>query len=141
MIFKMCPDCYELYTITNDNSKTDFFFDRCNKFNCTSSGDLVYIDELIAPEISELNKLGLKTSFSCAGHRENIKNISKPYVAFRKGIKLPDISDDGIEFNFEETPHLGVRIYAKDVTYENVYEKTFYFKGFLNKLIEILKNK
>lgn len=138
MIFKMCIKCKTLYTIHDGEDNMTY----CHNYFCNGFDNdcLVTLDELIAPEIAILNQLGLETAFSCSGHRLNKEQISYPYVAFKKGIEVPNLEDPEIDY-VEENPecNFGIGLYAKNVTYENVYEKALYFKNYLNKLIELLK--
>lgn len=138
MIFKMCEKCKTLYYIHNDEVNINY----CHNYFCNGFDNdcLVVLDELIAPEIAILNQLGLETVFSCSGHRLNKEAISYPYVAFKKGIEVPNLEDPEIEYNEnDDRCNFGISLYAKNVTYENVYEKSLYFKNYLNKLIELLK--
>lgn len=60
----VCMECFEIYDKRFLNDRYDEI--PCPKEDC--SGDVVELDELIAPTIILLNEKGYCTKFCCSGH-------------------------------------------------------------------------
>lgn len=69
---------------------------------CKCGGDIVEVDELIAPTIIELNKKGWTTLYCCSGHMN--EEIISSYIKFEH---MPNILPIGFE-------RKGESIYQKD---------------------------
>lgn len=53
------------------------------------------VDDLIAPAISQLNKLGYVTAFCCSGHAEQEERPVYAYISFWFGETPPEYLPDG----------------------------------------------
>lgn len=91
----ICMECYEEYA---SGSITTYKNGRviCPKVEC--AGDVVEIDEFIAPAVIGLNKKGYITKYSCAGHSK-FRNIHF-YVAICGHVTLNDVPNG---FSVEHT--------------------------------------
>lgn len=82
----LCSKCYSVGKLTDIVAdERTYYCERCNKkqkFNYWD--DLILVDEIIAAEVSELNKLGFETKHSCSGHT----NDPFGYIAFAKKYEI-----------------------------------------------------
>jgi hypothetical protein len=90
----LCLKCFKVY-----NQKT-IKNDMCKVKGC--HGDVVEIDELFIPLITELNKKGYKTNYCCSGH---IDSISNSYIYFKDEIILPSLPN-GYLYDQDMYPHV-----------------------------------
>ncbi|MBD1379051.1 hypothetical protein [Metabacillus arenae] len=103
----VCMSCYEKYEgrfldIANRYGET-----FCPKYEC--HGNVIELDELIAPVIIMLNQKGYLTKFCCSGHWYEL--VSTPYIYFHEGFipgtvpesfKIDDHNSDTIRATYEE---------------------------------------
>jgi len=108
-MIQICDKCFKIYKLstyvkTKDGYKTvaDEIL-PCPKVGC--KGILYECDEIFAPIISQLNKKGYKTFYSCSGHIKPdycvtyvpiYKKVYKShpiesYISFENGTELPNI--------------------------------------------------
>lgn len=82
----LCSKCYSVGKLTDDMTEQGIYHcEQCGrdqKFN--HYNDLILIDEMIAAEVSELNKLGFETKYSCSGHT----NDPFGYIRFTKKYEI-----------------------------------------------------
>jgi hypothetical protein len=83
-------DCFEHYDV-RFIAKTERKEYLCPKADC--QGDVVWLDELIAPAIIVLNKKGYTTKYCCSGHW--YENYSYMYIYFNDWVLLPEKLPDG----------------------------------------------
>lgn len=114
----MCPNCYEIVDIKKVNSVIDFNYElpdfmtdfqfgkdvekisynvdlpllniHCTCKHCNNEVVLVELDQGISDIVSNLNKKGYNTIFSCEGHIIDEENYDIAYVIF----EVSDIADD-----------------------------------------------
>nr|DAS76713.1 MAG TPA: hypothetical protein [Caudoviricetes sp.] len=97
-IMYMCPNCFERCEVGITKAKLEFIMDEemevsfnpiskavagiINNVRCRFCGaSMIQIDEEISYQVSQFNKKGFLTLFSCEGHYEN-GGISLPYIVF-----------------------------------------------------------
>lgn len=97
-IMHMCPNCFERCEVGTTKAKLEFIMDEdmevsfnpineavagiINDVRCRFCGaSMVQIDEEISSQVSQFNKKGFLTLFSCEGHYKN-GGISRPYIVF-----------------------------------------------------------
>lgn len=95
----LCMDCCEPYDRRfldpiKYGGKIEYI---CPKESC--EGDVIELDELIAPTIIKLNKKGYHTQYCCSGHWYS--EHSTPYIYFHKDCEPPTCPES---FSFEDTP-------------------------------------
>ncbi len=105
----VCMDCFEIYDIKYLHRKSDYtYVDAvCPKKNC--HGDVVELDEMIAPAVIELNRKGYFTDFCCSGHWYN-EGIHT-YLVFEDAECVPDTLPKGF---FLETKNDKYAIFPKN---------------------------
>lgn len=76
----VCLTCYETYDTRFLHKPNDYYEVCCPKLNC--DGDVVELDELIAPTIILLNLKGYYTKYCCSGHWYD--DCLSPYIYFHE---------------------------------------------------------
>lgn len=90
----VCMECYEFY---DEKFLMNFSGEiLCPKTNC--EGDVIELDELIAPTILLLNQKGYMTKYCCSGHWYDY--ILSPYIFF-----YDDYIPDTIPTSFKWDDH------------------------------------
>ncbi len=79
----VCLECSEVYEKQFLPKEDDDGFTICPKSSC-AGGDIVELDELIAPAIILLNQKGYFTKYCCSGHWYNPYS---PYIYFESGFE------------------------------------------------------
>lgn len=92
----VCMDCYEHYDYRFLSLPPDRIY-VCPKNNC--QGDVVELDELIAPTIILLNQKGYTTKYCCSGHWYENPN---GYIFFEDWVDKFDVLPEGFEY---DPPH------------------------------------
>lgn len=110
----VCMDCYEYYDHKFLKRDVQDMY-VCPKTSC--SGDVVEIDELIAPTIILLNQKGYITKYCCSGHWYS--ECSTPYIYFYDFVELPEILPYG--FKYEQTNTIRKRFDDFEDEYLNKY--------------------
>ena len=177
----MCPECYEIVDVRKVNNVIDFeYYDlpdfmtdfhlgedvenvsynvdlpliniHCTCKHCNNKVSLIELDEGIVDMISNLNKKGYDTIFSCEGHIINEENYDLAYVIF----EVPDIADDIFFINriYKNFPSHAwiinrsfrrlenksvVEIYMRD-SYAKEDKKRLEALRFLNEFVNVIPN-
>lgn len=87
---------------------------------------LVCVDEKIALTVFSLNKMGIKTSFCCEGHKYEQMECSA-YIALDKGLKFPQeliqaLKESGVGYeivNKKDNFSLGDTLYSRNSDQDN----------------------
>ena len=109
----VCMNCFEIYD-EGRLTKLDEYGERyCPKVNC--HGQVVHLDELIAPTVIELNKKGYYTKYCCSGHWYD--KCCGTYIYFHEKY-VPDVIPDGFVL---EDDCCTIRSRFDDSEYEDKY--------------------
>ena len=87
----VCMECYEIYENKLLSDKYVELF--CPKKEC--QGEVVELDENIAPTIIELNVKGYHTKFCCGGHWYG--SCFSPYIYFHDDCMPDDLPEDFVK--------------------------------------------
>ena len=84
----ICLNCYEVYdNHLKFNHTSEYNF--CPKTSC--DGDVIEVDELFIPVITELNKKGYDTTNCCSGH--SYESYINSYIGFEDYVELPSLPE------------------------------------------------
>lgn len=115
---------------------------------CCGENTYFYVDVDMAKIISELNKMGYPTSFSCEGHNLSKLGFSCPYIAFTDYVfDTIDLSDPILENLWEREDIEGSHPMLYSAIYLNTaqitidqYLDNYHIKVFLKYLKKLKKN-
>ncbi len=94
-------DCFEYF-----NPRLLKSFDNGYTYHCPiddCGGDVVEIDELIAPTIVMLNQKGYITKYCCSGHFYKENPVLNTYIYFEDYVELPMELPYGFELERDHT--------------------------------------
>lgn len=121
----MCSNCYELTPIKMEAKSTLIYKPKLNicfnpliSYDCEECGYdnevAIILDGKIASIISDLNKKGYKTCYSCEGHFNNycteyiddndefIFNVAEAYISFEKPLEVDSIPKFWVLYNEDD---------------------------------------
>jgi len=116
----VCMSCFEKYDsrfLENINQYGEIY---CPKYDC--HGDIVELDELIAPTIILLNQKGYITKFCCSGHWYEMS--STPYIFFYEDC-VPDTIPESFKWDEHKEFNSTMRARYEPNEVESKYDWVF----------------